>query len=155
MGRLRIEQHEDVPLWVDEHGIARVVGTRVQLEMVAFKHQQGHTTPQSIAGMFDTLNVEDVERILQWYRKRREDVDAYMEWCDQRAEQVRREVETHLQQYRPRHERKHPQTRALGLDFDAGTVSYRRAHQQSHHIRDSQAFIRWRICQAGSYGPGK
>ncbi len=117
MGRLLIEQHENVPLWVDEHGIARVVGTRVQLEMVVCKHQQGHTIPQSIAGVFDTLDVEDVERILQWYRKRRNDVDAYMEWCDRRAEQVRREVETNLQQYRPRQEREHPPTRALGLDY--------------------------------------
>ena len=117
MGPLQIEHHENVPLWVDKQGIARVVGTRVQLEMVVVKHQQGHTTPQAISDMFDTLDVEDVERILQWYRRRREDVDTYMEWCERRAERVRREVETHMQEYCPRHEREHPQPQALGLDF--------------------------------------
>ena len=80
MGLLRIDPHENVPLWVDEeHRVIRIPGTRLKLETVIHMYYEGCTEPKEIVRSFDTLTVETVRRILDWYQTRREEVDAYME----------------------------------------------------------------------------
>ena len=59
MGLLRIDPHENVPLWVDEeHRVIRIPGTRLKLETVIHMYYEGCTEPKEIVRSFDTLTVD-------------------------------------------------------------------------------------------------
>lgn len=91
---MRIDPEENVPLWVDhEWEVIRIPGTRLKLETVMWEYYRGFTRPEEIVYSFDTLTVEVVERILEWYHTRREEVDAYMKWTVARDEAVRAKYE--------------------------------------------------------------
>ncbi len=108
MGMMRIDPHENVPLWVDEeHGTIRIPGTRLKLETVICEYYKGFIRPEEIVYSFDTLTVEVVERILGWYHTRREEVDAYMKWTEERAAAIRAEYEPYFKKigYRKEEER--------------------------------------------------
>lgn len=99
MGLMRIDLHEDVPLWVDEeHGVIRIPGTRLKLETVIHMYYEGCTEPEEIVQSFDTLTVEAVERILDWYQTRREEVDVYMEWTEREEDRIRTQYEPRIAQ---------------------------------------------------------
>ena len=101
MGLIRIDPHENVPLRVDEeHGVIRIPGTRLKLETVIHMYYEGCTEPEEIVRSFDTLTVETVRRILEWYQTRREEVDAYMEWSAKTADLLWAEVEPRMAEFR-------------------------------------------------------
>ena len=101
MGLIRIEPHENVPLWVDEeHGVIRIPGTRLTLETVIHMYYEGFTEPEEIVRSFDTLTVEAARQILHWYQTRREEVDAYMEWSEKTADLLWAEVEPRMAEFR-------------------------------------------------------
>ena len=100
MALMTIESHENVPLWVDvEHQVIRIPGTRLKLQTVMAKHYRG-ATPAEIVRSFDTLTLDTVERILEWYPTRRHEVDAYVEWTDKRGEANRLESEAWMAEFR-------------------------------------------------------
>jgi len=97
MGLMRIDPRENVPLWVEEeHGVIRIPGTRLKLETVIHMYREGCTEPEEIVRSFDTLTVDTVSRILDWYKTRREEVDAYMEWTKGEEERIRAEYEPRI-----------------------------------------------------------
>lgn len=101
MALMRIDAEENVPLWVDrEWEVRRIPGTRLKLETVICEYQMGYTEPEEIVHAFDTLTVEVVERILEWYQTRREEVDAYMKWTEERAEELRARCEPYFREVR-------------------------------------------------------
>ena len=100
MGLLKIHPGENVPLWVDqEHGVVRIPGTRLKLETVICEHYRG-CGPQEIVEAFDTLAVETVQSILEWYEGRRDEVDAYMVWSDANADRVRADIQSRIAEFR-------------------------------------------------------
>ncbi len=112
MALMKIDPAENVPLWMDhEFGVIRIPGTRLKLETVICEYYKGFTRPEEIVSSFDTLTVEVVERILEWYQTRREEVDAYMKWTEERAEQIRTQYEPYFREVRRRkeQERRRPQ----------------------------------------------
>ena len=81
-----------VPLYTDEHGKIRVVGTRVLLELVIHAYNQGETA-EGILDSYPTLNLADIYAVLAYYLKNRAEVDAYMRQAEAAADHIQREVE--------------------------------------------------------------
>ncbi|MEO8396754.1 MAG: DUF433 domain-containing protein [Chloroflexota bacterium] len=81
-----------VPIRTDEHGDIRVGGTRVLLDLVIVRHQQGRT-PEQIQDSFPTLKLADVYAVITYYLSHQEEVDAYIRKRDEEGEQLRRRME--------------------------------------------------------------
>jgi uncharacterized protein (DUF433 family) len=74
---------------VDEHGVLRVVGTRVMLDSVVAAFRQGHS-PETIRQQYPALSLEEVYGSLTYYLAHRDEVNAYLErqhavWQDWQA----------------------------------------------------------------------
>jgi uncharacterized protein (DUF433 family) len=82
----------EVPLVHDEHGIIRVRGTRVLLELVIHAFWQGET-PESIVDSYSTLKLGDVYAVIAYYLAHRDEIDAYVRDADEKTERIRQEVE--------------------------------------------------------------
>jgi uncharacterized protein (DUF433 family) len=88
---------EEVPLRTDEHGTVRVGGTRVTLEVVVARFEQGDR-PEEIVDGFPTLQVADVYLVLGYYLRHRAEVDEYIREQDRAGEEIRRRIESDPQQ---------------------------------------------------------
>lgn len=81
-----------VPIRTDEHGDIRVGGTRVLLDLVIVRHQQGRT-PEQIQDSFPSLKLADVYAVISYYLDHKDEVDTYIRKRDEGAEQLRRRME--------------------------------------------------------------
>ncbi len=81
-----------VPLRIDEHGVARVGGTRVTLDTVIQSFQEG-AAPETIIRQYDTLKLPDVYAVLAYYLRHQAEVDEYLRTQEQEAEELRRQWE--------------------------------------------------------------
>lgn len=79
-----LEEHAD--------GVIRVTGTRIPLERVIDAFLAG-ATPEQIAQDYDTLSIQQVYAVVNYYLQHRDDVDAYLAQAQQDAEAVQEEVE--------------------------------------------------------------
>jgi uncharacterized protein (DUF433 family) len=68
---------DPTPLHTDEHGVVRVGGTRVTLQVVIGAFLQGATAGE-IAMRYDVLSLPDVYATIAWYLRHREEVDTYL-----------------------------------------------------------------------------
>jgi uncharacterized protein (DUF433 family) len=81
-----------VPLKEDEHGAIRVSGTRLLLDLVVRRFQEG-ATPESIVESYDGLALADVYAVLSYYQSHTEEIDAYLRRRDVEAQEVRHRIE--------------------------------------------------------------
>ncbi len=81
-----------VPIRTDEHGIIRIADTRVTLDSVVIRYQQGRTAEQ-IRESFPSLNLADIYAVITYYLNKRKDVDEYLRRQEAKAEQVRQDIE--------------------------------------------------------------
>jgi uncharacterized protein (DUF433 family) len=88
----------DVPIRMDEHGTARVGGTRVTLLSVLSEFRNG-ATPEQIVQEFDCLSLHDVYAVIAFYLRDRPAVDVYLERQERVADEVQKQMELH---YPPR-----------------------------------------------------
>lgn len=79
-----LEEHAD--------GVIRVTGTRIPLERVIGAFLAG-ATPEQIAQDYDTVSIQQVYAVVNFYLQHREEVDAYLAQAEQDADAVRGEVE--------------------------------------------------------------
>jgi uncharacterized protein (DUF433 family) len=86
---------QTVPLQIDEHGTARVGGTRVTLDSVIAVFKQGGTA-EEIVQSFPTLDLPDVYAVLTFYLRNQDQVESYLEQQDREAEAVRAEMEKYF-----------------------------------------------------------
>lgn len=82
----------EVPIQINEHGVARVGGTRVPLETVITAFHLGES-PEQIIDSFDVLSLADVYAVITYYLNHREEVDEYMRQVELKGEEVRRRLE--------------------------------------------------------------
>jgi uncharacterized protein (DUF433 family) len=82
----------EVPLWRDQHGKIRIVGTRVLLELIIHAFEQGETA-EEIVDSYPTLKLADLYAVLAYYLTHRAEVDAYIIQSDNAANRIQREVE--------------------------------------------------------------
>ena len=85
------------PLSEDEHGVIRVTGTRVQLEMVVAAFDMG-ATPEEIVQSYTTLNLPAVYAIVAYILQNRTRIDEYMSRRKAEADALRRELEQRFPQ---------------------------------------------------------
>jgi uncharacterized protein (DUF433 family) len=69
---------EAVPLAKDAHGVYRVGGTRVTLDVVIRAFNRG-ATAEEIVQEFPSLHLPDVYQVIGYYLKRSADLAAYFE----------------------------------------------------------------------------
>lgn len=82
----------DVPIHTDEYGVIRVSRTRVTLETVVARYEQGDS-PEAIVRSFDVLKLDDVYAVIAYYLRNREEVEAYIQQVDAEADDIRRKIE--------------------------------------------------------------
>ncbi len=81
-----------VPLWRDERGKIRIVGTRVLLELIIHAFEQGETA-EEIIDSYPTLKLADLYAVLAYYLTHRAEVDAYVRQSDKAADRIQHEIE--------------------------------------------------------------
>lgn len=81
-----------VPIRTDEHGIIRIANTRVTLDVIVARYQQGDT-PERIHEGFPTVRLADIYAVISYYLDNQAEVDAYLRAQDELAEKTLRELE--------------------------------------------------------------
>lgn len=86
------ESREPVPLITDQHGVVRVAGTRVTLEVIVHAFDAG-ASPEEIVESFPTLTLSDVYATITYLLRHRSEVDAYLAAQAEAAAALRRKIE--------------------------------------------------------------
>lgn len=81
-----------VPIRIDEHGTARVGGTRVTLDSVVAEIECG-ATPEQVVQDYDTLDLADVYLVFAYYFRHKAEVEAYIETQQRLGEEIRKRIE--------------------------------------------------------------
>jgi uncharacterized protein (DUF433 family) len=89
---------EAVPLAKDAHGVYRVGGTRVTLDIVIRAFNRG-ATAEEIVQEFPSLQLPDVYQVIGYYLKRSADLAAYFE---ERECEEKELLEAHQDEWSPR-----------------------------------------------------
>lgn len=84
---------EPVPFTIDEHGVARVGGTRVTLDVVVGLFRMG-SSADDLHRSFPTLNLADIYQTIAYSIRHKDEVDEYMRIAAERAEENRRFIES-------------------------------------------------------------
>ena len=80
-----------VPLTTDVHGVVRVAGTRVTLDIVVSAFNAG-ASAEEIVLQFPSLSLAAVYAVLSFYLRQREEVETYLREREQQAEAARMEI---------------------------------------------------------------
>jgi uncharacterized protein (DUF433 family) len=87
-----------IPLSKDAHGVYRVGGSRVTLDLVVRAFNRG-ATPEEIAQDFPSLRLPDIYQVIGYYLKHGSELAEYFE-CRNREEETMREA--HQEEWSPR-----------------------------------------------------
>jgi uncharacterized protein (DUF433 family) len=83
---------DPVPLRTDESGVIRVGDTRVTLDTIVEKFQQGATV-EDLARKFPSVKLAHLYAVIAYYLEHQAEVDVYLHQHELEAEQVQREAE--------------------------------------------------------------
>jgi uncharacterized protein (DUF433 family) len=83
---------EAPPLANDAHGVVRVGGTRITLDVIVHSFDAG-ASPEEIVQSFPTLSLPDVYATIAYVLRHRSEVDAYLAEQEAEAEAIRRKIE--------------------------------------------------------------
>jgi uncharacterized protein (DUF433 family) len=83
---------EPVPFAFDAHGVARVGGSRVTLEVLLGTYLMGETAEQ-LHEDFPTVPLSEVHATIAYYWRHQEEVDRYIAEAVERGEALRRQIE--------------------------------------------------------------
>lgn len=83
---------DPLPVQMDEHGVLRVGGTRVTLDLVVLAFQEG-STAEEIARQYTSLDLADVYGAISYYLRHRAEVEHYLEEREREAEEIKRRIE--------------------------------------------------------------
>jgi uncharacterized protein (DUF433 family) len=89
---------ESVPLAKDAHGVYRVGGTRVTLDVVIRAFNRG-ATAEEIVQEFPSLQLPDVYQVIGYYLKRSADLAAYFEERERAEKEL---LDAHQDEWSPR-----------------------------------------------------
>jgi uncharacterized protein (DUF433 family) len=87
-------QTQAAPLTKDEHGVIRIVGSRITLDSVVHEFQQGATAEQ-IQEDFPSLALRDIYTVIAYYLQNTAYVDEYLRTRDRNAARTQAEIESH------------------------------------------------------------
>jgi uncharacterized protein (DUF433 family) len=86
-----------VPLKTDEHGVVRVGKTRVPLDTVVYAFNQG-ASAEEIVMSYPTLELADVDAVVNYYLHNRSEVDAYLSQREAQSARIKEENEKRFPQ---------------------------------------------------------
>lgn len=89
---------DPLPLAYDDHGIVRVVGTRIPLHRVVYAYRSLGQTPEEIVESYPTLCLADVYAVIGYYLRQRDAVDAYVAERERIEADIQREHEARFPQ---------------------------------------------------------
>jgi len=87
---------QTVPLTRGDDGVWRVMGSRVTLDVIVRQFKSGATSEQ-IQEDFPSLTLSDIYSVIAYFLQHRGVVEDYLREEASAAEEVRREVESHLE----------------------------------------------------------
>ena len=85
-------QTDPLPHRVDEHGVIRVGGSQVLLDIVIQEFNNG-AEAEAIAHGYPTLDLADVYGVISYYLRHRNEIDGYIHIRRQEAEKLRQAIE--------------------------------------------------------------
>jgi uncharacterized protein (DUF433 family) len=106
MEPIEIVLHDNpVPIRVDKGGAVRVGPTRVTLDVVIGRFNNG-ASPEEIVSSFTTLQLADVYSVIGYYLKYKEEIDQLLHQHELEAEEIRHKIESYQNspEFRARHE---------------------------------------------------
>lgn len=68
---------EPVPFELDEHGVARIGGTRVTLETLIGMYKRGDTA-ESLSKAFPAVSLADIHGVISYYLRHTDEVEEYL-----------------------------------------------------------------------------
>jgi uncharacterized protein (DUF433 family) len=80
------------PLRVDEGGVIRIGKSRISLDLIVERYNNG-MTPEDMVRAYDTLALPDVHDVIAYYLRNRDEVQAYLKRRTEEAEALRVTVE--------------------------------------------------------------
>jgi uncharacterized protein (DUF433 family) len=89
---------DTIPLTRDVHGVFRVGGTRVTLDLVVRAFNRG-ATPEEIAQDFPSLLLPDIYQVIGYYLKHGSELAGYL---DERTRAEQQMLDTHREEWSPR-----------------------------------------------------
>jgi uncharacterized protein (DUF433 family) len=81
-----------VPLRTDKSGALRVGTTRITLDLVISRFEEGDG-PEEIVRSYDTLRLEDVYVVLAYYLNHKDEVQTYLKHREEEAAAIRGQLE--------------------------------------------------------------
>jgi len=84
---------DDTPLAPDSGGTIRVKGSRLIIDLLVFRYQEGYAI-EEIHDCFPSVSVEQIRKVLSWYLANQSEVDEYIRKREEEAEILRREIES-------------------------------------------------------------
>jgi uncharacterized protein (DUF433 family) len=87
-----------IPLSKDAHGVYRVGGSRVTLDLVVRAFNRG-ATPEEIAQDFPTIQLPDIYQVIGYYLKHDSELAEYF---DRRNREEQAMLEAHQEEWSPR-----------------------------------------------------
>ena len=84
---------DTVPLFQTEDGTVRVIGTRINLDTLVGRFEEGDSLKDIHEG-FPTLSVAQIEAVIAWYLDHRAEVQEYIDELYAEAEKIRQEIES-------------------------------------------------------------
>ncbi len=92
------EMVDAIPLAKDAHGVYRVAGTRVTLDLIIRAFNRG-ATAEEIVQDYPSVQLADVYQVIGYYLKHGSELAPYLE---QRAREERELLEAHQDEWSPR-----------------------------------------------------
>lgn len=84
-----------VPLRTDEHGIIRVGNTRVTLEVILARYEQGNT-PEAIHEGFPSVELTDIYAVIAYALAHEDEVQMYLEQRDAEIDKLQKTIEAEM-----------------------------------------------------------
>ena len=95
---MAVEVVDAIPLSMDAHGVYRVSGSRVTLDLVVRAFNRG-ATPEEIAQDFPTLPLPDIYQVIGYYLKHGSELAEYFDRRDREQQEM---LEAHREEWSPR-----------------------------------------------------
>ena|SRR5579871_344705 len=83
---------EPLPLWYDDYERVRVGDTRVTLDVIVARFNQGMAA-EEIAYNFPTVDLPNVYATIAYYLRHQAEADAWLEEEDRKAEEILRQID--------------------------------------------------------------
>ena len=72
---------QPIPIRIDEHGVARIGGTRIPLETIVGAFRRG-ASPEEIVHAYSALKLSDVYKVVSFIIDHPSEIDEYMKQTD-------------------------------------------------------------------------